>query len=324
MDSGTHLVMGIGLFALAHIDPTVAQTSSPYIFLAGTILGSQAPDTDTIYRLISNSQYIKHHRGFSHSLPMLLIWPTLICGLLFLFTPLPDLAHLWLWTFIAVCIHVCIDLFNTYGTQAIRPFSSKWISWNIINIFDPFIFIIHLIGFVLWFVTPIKPEILFMIVYLLIILYVLWRTIIHHNLEKWVKQQSSHKGVYTVTPTYSWNRWNVVLVENEYVKMGEIHNHQLIWTGQLSLGDQSHPAVIASKQSNTIKSFLFFTSYGYPRTFRRSFGYEVHWLDVRYHHKKHYPFVAVVLLDHNLKILNSYVGWLSKEQLKKKVEQLIS
>ena len=33
-----------------------------------------------------------------------------------------------------------VDIFNSYGTQALRPISNKWIQLGVINTFDPIIF----------------------------------------------------------------------------------------------------------------------------------------------------------------------------------------
>ncbi|SHF17576.1 inner membrane protein [Seinonella peptonophila] len=324
MDTSTHLVMGIGLFGLAHLDPSMGHTETATAVLAGTVIGSQAPDSDTIYRLFSNSLYIRKHRGFSHSLPMLLLWPILITSGLLLIFPTAVATHLWLWTWLAVAIHIFIDLFNAYGTQALRPFSQKWISWNIINIFDPFIFTLHLVGILLWSFHLFNPGIIFAIIYLIMILYIGWRTITHQRLQSWVQAHTQEEGRFTITPTYRWTRWNVVLKQNDRVRMGEIRQGQLIWTGQILMKETNHPAIEASKRSETIQAFLSFTSYGYPILFNRPYGYEIRWLDVRYHHKKHFPFVAVVLLDHQYQAINSYVGWVSRTQLEKKVERLLS
>ncbi len=325
MDTGTHFVMGIGLFALAHLDPMI--TSHPETTQAvalGTIIGSQAPDLDGLYRFAGNAAYIRNHRGWSHSLPMLLIWPTVISLLIGLILPNAHLLSLWLWTLIAVWIHVFIDLFNTYGTQAFRPLSHRWIAWDIINIFDPFIFSVHLGGFLLWWLFPNYPGQIFAFLYLLIMIYIFWRTWYHQHLLHWVQKKIDEPGEYKVTPTYKPNVWNVLLIQKNYVKMGEIQRKRLIWTGQISLDQYDHPAVKASQDSEAIRSFLYFTSYGFPQVYRREYGFEVRWIDVRYHNKKHFPFFAVALLTHDYQIINSYVGWLSKKQLEKKIQQLIT
>ena len=52
MDTGTHIVMGIALGGLALADPVVASHSiTTTAVIAGTIIGSQAPDIDTVLKL---------------------------------------------------------------------------------------------------------------------------------------------------------------------------------------------------------------------------------------------------------------------------------
>ncbi len=64
MDTGTHVVMGIAIGGLATLDPVV--TSSPAMaqaVMVGAIIGSQAPDFDTVLKLKNNAVYIRNHRG---------------------------------------------------------------------------------------------------------------------------------------------------------------------------------------------------------------------------------------------------------------------
>ena len=215
MDSGTHLVMGIGLAGLASVDPAVASDGTLYAaVLIGTVIGSQAPDLDGVLRLKSNAAYIRNHRGASHSLPAIAIWSTVISFLLeaaFRFK-LPWL-HVGGWVLLAVCVHVFTDLFNTYGTQAARPFTQKWISWNIIHIFDPIIFISHLIAIVLWAFGIGQPAIVFPLLYAFLILYYIWRTVTHRTLQKrLVKLDPSYMvgDQFVLIPTISLYDWNVL------------------------------------------------------------------------------------------------------------------
>jgi inner membrane protein len=325
MDTGTHFIMGIGLFGLAHLDPAVASdphTASAILF--STVVGSQLPDLDSLYRLKGNSAYIRNHRGWTHSFPMILVWPTLLTFILSYFFPEANLLHTWLWGLLAVFIHVFIDLFNAYGTQALKPIYNRWISWNIISIFDPFIFMIHVIGIALWVSSLYPPGLIFLSVYLVLIIYVSWRTYVHYSKLRWLKKQVNKPGKYTLLPTARWNNWKIILELEDMVLMGEIHERTINWTGRLSKKDLTHPAAIHSKQTESIEAFLSFTSYGFPKVFQRPYGYEVRWYDVRYHYKKRFPFVAVALLDENFQPIDSYVGWQSEERIDKKVHHMLS
>jgi inner membrane protein len=321
MDTGTHFVMGIGLYGLAHLDPSV--TSNPdmlYATLLGTVIGSQAPDLDTLYRLKGNATYVRNHRGWTHSSPMIIIWPTIISLIISLFVPSSSFLTLWLWTCLAVFIHIFIDCFNTYGTQALRPFKRDWISLNIINIFDPVIFGLHLLGFLAWYFYQSSEGIIFAIVYGLIVLYVMWRAITHHRITELAKDETGLTGKYTVIPTYRLRNWYLIVEMEDRVQMGEIRSRRLEWTGTITTEDKNHLATLKSKECSAIASFLSFTSYGYPQVVTRKDGYIVKWLDVRYYHKKQFPFIAVAHLNQNYDIIFSFVGWLSDKQAEKRAE----
>ena len=147
MDTGTHIVMGIALGGLATLDPAVASShATATSVLIATIAGSQIPDIDTVLKLRNNAIYIRNHRGITHSIPAVILWPLLILALVYPFFPTANVLHLWAWTFAAVFIHVFVDIFNAYGTQALRPFTTKWVALGVINTFDPIIFGIHIVG----------------------------------------------------------------------------------------------------------------------------------------------------------------------------------
>ena len=121
MDTGTHIVMGLALGGLATLDPVVAENSATATsVLIAVIIGSQAPDIDTVLKLKNNAVYIRNHRGITHSIPAVLLWPLIITGSVYAFFPGANLLHLWLWTFLAVFLHVFVDIFNAYGTQALK------------------------------------------------------------------------------------------------------------------------------------------------------------------------------------------------------------
>jgi len=322
LDTGTHLVMGLGLAGLAYVDPVVS--ADPYVataVLIGTVLGSQAPDADGLTRLKGNAAYIRNHRGASHSLPAIALWTLLITALIALIFPGVPILHVGLWVGIAVCLHVFTDLFNTYGTQAARPFSEKWISWNIIHIFDPVIFISHLIAILAWLIRLAEPTQIFSALYGLLALYYVWRTAVHYILEKSLPHRDPEArpgDKYYLIPTVHPNGWNIVKKQPDGgYRLGELRNRQIRWVDEVK--SDVHPAVEVSKKHPDVAAFLYFSSFACAEVKDHPWGYEVRWADVRYRHRKQYPFIAVVLLDHQLRALDSYVGWVSDSRLEKKL-----
>ncbi|PYI50795.1 metal-dependent hydrolase [Paenibacillus flagellatus] len=323
MDTGTHLVVGLGLAGLAYVDPAVA--SDPALataVLIGTVLGSQAPDSDGLLRFRSNAAYIRNHRGKSHSLPAVAIWTVLITLVLAVLFRGVSVVHLGLWVFIAVALHVFSDLFNTYGTQAFRPITDKWISWNIIHIFDPIIFSTHLIAIFLWSVRLAPPAQLFLTLYGLLAIYYAWRTLVHANVSARLKLQDPHyqpDHTYILIPTIHLYVWNVVKrTKPDHYTIGEFRGGKLRWVDQVRC--EQHPAIDASKEHPDVQAFLYFTSTACAEAKEHSWGYEVRWTDVRYRHRKQYPFVAVVLMDKQFRPIDSYVGWRSEGRVEKKLK----
>ncbi len=324
MDTGTHLVMGIGLAGLAAIDPVVAANPAVHTaVLIGTVAGSQAPDLDGLLRLKGNACYIRNHRGLSHSLPAIFIWTALITGILqwFYKGSLPWL-HVGGWVLLAVCVHVLTDLFNAYGTQAMRPFTEKWISWNIIHIFDPVIFTVHVIAILLWAAGFVNPAVMFPLMYLFLFVYFVWRTSAAKQtvarLELLDKEHRKH-DVYVAIPTISLTAWNVVKQSDcGAFRIGKLHGDRLEWVDRVKCSD--HPAVAKSKNDPAIRAFLYFTSFACAEVKEHHWGYEVRWSDVRYRYRKQYPFVGVLAMNKQFETVGSYVGWLSDDRLAKRLQ----
>lgn len=322
MDTGTHLVIGLGLAGLAYIDPVVA--SNPELataVLIGTVVGQQAPDFDTIMRLKGSAAYIKNHRGISHSISAIAIWTVLITlALQLLFSGLPML-HVGLWVLISVVVHVFSDMFNAYGTQALRPITKKWIAWNIIHIFDPVVFATHVIAILIWSTKLAEPAVIFPLLYSLIIIYYVIRTLQH---SKWERRMPSIDKTfvdgerYMLIPTIHYQKWNVVKqkLDNNYA-LGELRSGWLHWVD--TTRSDNHPAIEASRSHPDIQAFLSFTSTVCAEVRHHKWGNEVRFTDVRYRHRKNYPFVAVLLMDHDLNPLDSYVGWMSENGVEKKL-----
>src|SRR5699024_11249030 len=115
--------------------------NDPVLFnavLVGTLVGAQAPDSDTVLKFKNNASYIRNHRGITRSIPAVIFWGILIASIIYMFVPEVSFLHLWAWTFLAVIIHVFVGIFNAYGTQVLRPFRRKWVTLGFLNTFDSY------------------------------------------------------------------------------------------------------------------------------------------------------------------------------------------
>ncbi|WP_370149829.1 metal-dependent hydrolase, partial [Exiguobacterium profundum] len=83
MDTATHIGMGLGLSAIATLSPEVSGDAQLFLAMTATALvGSHAPDFDTVFKLKGNSTYLRQHRGRSHGITALLAWPIIVSAVI--------------------------------------------------------------------------------------------------------------------------------------------------------------------------------------------------------------------------------------------------
>ncbi|QPC45779.1 metal-dependent hydrolase [Mangrovibacillus cuniculi] len=322
MDTATHITMGIALGGIATLDPTVATSSTvATAVMFGTVIGSQIPDIDTVLKLRNNAIYIRHHRGITHSIPAVLLWPIVLSGIIFLFFPSVPFSTLWLWTFLAVFLHVFVDIFNAYGTQALRPFSKKWVAIGVINTFDWVIFLTHLVGIFLWYFGA-EPGPLFIGMYCALVFYYLVRfaqkLVIHYKIKKLIPDVTN----MIIAPTMGFTSWRLAIVSKQRFYVGRAEN------GKVEILDEflrkklpKSDVISAAKVDPNLSAFLSFSPLYRWVIEEYNDHYEVRFIDLRYRSNDYYPFVAVVKLDEELNILSSYTGWIfSEEKLKEKLK----
>ena len=322
MDTGTHIVMGVAIGGIATLDPVISESSATATsVLIATIIGSQIPDIDTVLKLKNNAVYIRNHRGITHSIPAIILWPMLIVGGIYLFNPEINLLHLWMWTQLAVFLHVFVDIFNAYGTQALRPFSKKWLALGIINTFDPFIFILHVVAIVAW-VFGASPGYTFLGMYAVIFAYYIHRVLYKRKLIQIVQELIPDATEIIIAPTMKNSEWRIAVMNSHQFFVGRAKRLNVQILDQFNRVPVPETAVLkAAKQDSNLSAFLSFSPVYRWELDDYEDHYEVRFIDLRYRSNGHYPFVAVVKLDKELNILSSYTGWIySEEKLKKKLE----
>ncbi|NYE08307.1 inner membrane protein [Bacillus niacini] len=321
MDTGTHVVMGIALGGLATLDPVVASNSATATsVLIATIAGSQIPDIDTVLKLRNNAIYIRNHRGVTHSIPAVLLWPLILLAVIFPFFPGANLLHLWGWTFAAVFIHVFVDIFNAYGTQALRPFTSKWVALGVINTFDPIIFGIHVAAIVIWVIGA-DPGYTFLWMFVILIGYYLLRFYAQAKVRSAVRKLIPDATDIITSPTMKFNFWRIAAMnEKEFFVGRAMGTNIVIYDRFKRVPVPKTPVLEAAKKDSNLAAFLSFSPVYRWELDEFDDHYEVRFIDLRYRSNGHYPFVAVVQLDLELNPISSYTGWVfSEKKLRKKL-----
>ncbi|HOV80047.1 MAG TPA: metal-dependent hydrolase [Bacillota bacterium] len=141
MDNLTHALIGVTAGRAAA--GTVRREPVWWAFL----LGSELPDIDALYALQGRSGYLLNHRGWTHSLPGLLLLSAAAALLIFsLGRGGAKYKSIMMYTLSAALIHVLIDVLTSWGTCLFKPFYAGWLSLDVLPMVDPFILLVLFAG----------------------------------------------------------------------------------------------------------------------------------------------------------------------------------
>ncbi len=139
MEPLTHIATGVALSQLVRT-PSRAKAA-----LAG-FLFAVLPDLDFILTFNDRLSFLKHHRGFSHSLPALLLFTFLGAVLGRLLGGPRWFRPLLLIGFLVLTSHLFLDWITSYGTQLLNPFTQAKFSLDWVFIIDPYLTALVVVG----------------------------------------------------------------------------------------------------------------------------------------------------------------------------------
>lgn len=313
MDTGSHLLLGVTLAGLAHATPIVAHDPAlGQALMIATVVGSHAPDFDTVARLRGISAYIRFHRGITHSIPALFIWPFVISlSLAGAFGLMGNFGVLYLWTLLAVVFHVFLDMLNAYGVQCIRPFSRRWIHLDVLAIFEPLLFAVHTVAAVWWLAFGGDAAILFPAAYGITFLYIGIRAWQHRRLVRRVTSALDVRGVCHVIPSFHPFHWRFVVETEQLFHTGKIEYGHVI-PEDVYTKQHRDEIIQATVGVDGVRAFLGFAQRIHVTWKENQDGYEVVWSDVRFWYDRKLPFGVDVRLDRDLNVVNHRLGWRKK------------
>jgi inner membrane protein len=323
MDTSSHVIMGFGLAALAQLDPVVAGHSAlSQAVMLGTVIGSNAPDFDFLYRIKGKNSYVRNHRGISHSLPALPLWSIAVSGGIYYFFPGISFSHLFFWTFLAVILHVFFDLFNVHGTQVLLPFSKKWMAFDSIPLVDPLILFVHVLGFsLLPFYEPGKT---FLVIYMFIFLYLAVRALSQIAAKRTLSLHFRKALDIKLIPRISLFTWDVIIETKEDFLFGNFSGRNSLTIEHSFSKKIDFPELVTDSKSHpTVSAFLAGTHYAYPFVRSSKNGYLIFWKDLRFRVNKFFPALAILVVSSDFQIQNCFIGRVhSLKQYKQVIRQL--
>jgi inner membrane protein len=316
MDTTSHVLVGLTLAGLASVDPgTAASGEVARAVLAATVIGSNAPDLDVLVRIRGKAAYIRHHRGVTHSLPLLPLWAAAIgIPLAYAFGVPESVWTIMLWSFVAVVCHVVLDLFNAYGVQCLIPFTRRWLHLDALCLFDPYLFAVHAIAAVGWLTGILPPEPLFVGVYTASLCYIGWRLASRRRAIRRLLGNGYGRSGLALLPSLNGRVWHYVAETSDNYVTGRLDGERIVsgatypkrWNIDL------HPVVKASMDAEGVRAMLHFAERIHVEWKEREEGFEVTWADIRFWYDHRLPFRAAVRLDREMNVIQDQMGWQKK------------
>lgn len=311
MDNLTHTLTGLGLAAMAHSTATVAgDPQLAQAVLWSTAIASQAPDLDVILRFKGNTAYLKHHRGFSHSIPAQLLIPTIVTLVVMPFFSGVAWPVIWLWSYLATLLHISLDVLTAYGTKALWPLSGKMYAFDILLIVDLVLIILFGTGAVLWFLGTAGPVTVFRVIWLLTALYLALRVLVHHRIKKAVRAEFGDQAkALSVIPTLHLLNWNFVAETGDRFLAGVVSWPATVEVEKTFPKVPEDKVIAAAWEAPGARVFVEFARHMWVAREETPTGYKVHFSDLRFLFGDKVPFTATVFLDHNLRVMDEQFGW---------------
>src|SRR5262245_20795532 len=108
------------------------------------VIASNFPDIDSIAGLWGTGAYLDHHRGITHSLIGVPVFALLLSAVMYFFS-----GKFWATYAVALIsmgTHPALDYLNSYGVRPLLPWSRKWFYGDAVDIIDPYLDLLLLIG----------------------------------------------------------------------------------------------------------------------------------------------------------------------------------
>lgn len=278
MDNLTHGITGLGI---AYLVQEIAGGPQGGL-VACALVSSQLPDLDVIMGSKSKTAYLKHHRGFSHSILLAPFFAGITAGGFKLFFTQTSYWQLFLVSFLSLALHLLFDLLNAYGTKLLWPLSQRRFALDILMIIDPLMIFIFIFGLSLYILFD-QKSLLFAL-YPLLALYILAMLNFQVKAKGYLRQVfAKEMELNLLPPLIGWRKWNFIIQGEEVFYLGQVD----AFSGQIKVQEKLSKEeeclyVLATKDDPQVQAFLEFARFPWFTKGEQNNELIVKWSDLRY------------------------------------------
>ena len=322
MDNLTHTLYGL---ALAR---TGLHRTTPRATLT-LLVGANLPDVDFISIFWGDINYLKYHRGITHSFAGVFLGAVVLASVVYwinnhLLKGKPSSWRRLFWlSLIGVASHVLLDFTNSYGIRPFLPFYKPWYAWDIAFIIDPWILLVLTLGLGLPFLfrlinqeigaRPAEPHRGALVCLTLILLYWLSKDLSHRQAIVALEQNRYSTGVslrFGAMPQFfnPFGWYGIVETETAY------HRTEVGWgnpngfrvRNKLYHKPEQTEIIESAKKDPQTQAFLAFARFPWFQIEPSFEGYTIVVRDLRFDFatRRRRGFVCTIEMDRQLKLLS--------------------
>jgi inner membrane protein len=300
LDPITHGVIGL---AISSFSGTPVSPENPISI--GCMIGAMMPDIDFVIRIFKNDMaYLKHHRGFTHSVPALFILSAGVAALLSLFFGFESFIMTMLWTFIGGLSHTAFDVLNSYGAMIFK----KKRKLNILTLYDPVVAAVSL--FLIF--TKNHSFVANAISVLILAVYLAFKYLNRNLCESKVLEFFSMKhevvSLRLMPSLKVFYKWDFVISTSTHSIVGNIHSSSFDINITQKFRNTNYETIEIFKNTTLGKYFDDFTpNYHLVPTYNRLDNtVEIKAIDLRYHFRNDFLHHGTIVIDNEKNIVESY------------------
>lgn len=268
------------------------------------LLSSIAPDIDYITRFWGTDIFLRYHRGITHGILALFLFPAIIA---LIFGLKRGFFYYYFISFLGYGAHLLMDLTNQYGTRILSPLDWEQFSLDLMFIIDPYITTGLFLCVILSRFNKKKAVAISAITIILLIAYVGGRYYLHDRTRDFLKE-NLEANTYKMCPLPNdFLRWWFIVKSGDEIKVGfaDLFTKRVCVQERYVVAEKD-PAIERSKETRVVKNFLYFAKYPYAEVKSEKGKTTVIWRELAYSFMAGEHFVAKVVMDKNGKVIESY------------------
>lgn len=324
LDNLTHTAIGLFL-SRAGLNRWTPM-ASPILLLAANI-----PDADIVTAAGGSGAYLHYHRHLTHSFAAMPVMAFLAVAIVRLVSRKPVR---WLGAMAAAMIgvlsHLLLDLTNTYGVRLLLPFSDRWLRWDIVNVFDLWIWAVLLLSVAAPFLgrlvgseiasgngrAPHHGRGFAWFALLFVLLYDSGRSVLHRRaletLDARVYQGAPPTSVFAAPDAANPWMWRGIVETNDFFAAADVDLHSEFDPDRAAIfhKPEADPAIEAARRDPTFANFLRFSQLPFWRVSPApdpENAKTVEVIDLRFGTPSTPGFMVGAIVDSRLRVIDPYL-----------------